>query len=245
MPRFSGIVFLILFFVGIITQYSFAQAEENTGYVHLKIYGVSKPLCRVDTSAVRVNDTLLNLSPGEHTVKIWMPTMLLVDSVITIKTNDTVKYSFSIKRNPAYVKYATDYFNYKQLRNKRFAVSPILIGLTTGSAIVIDKFVATKYYDNAIRSKELYSKASSQTLIDEYRDDFEMYKKKYKTTVYVEYGLYSLAGVLVANYVRVLIKQRRTPVPFYKEEKLLSSIKFNMYPDFKSQSCMIGFNMGF
>ena len=226
-------------------NFLYGQDTDQKGYLHIRIYGLAKPSFKLDSSMYIVNDTLLPLSPGDHRIKIWMPTFSFIDSIIKIKSNDTVKYSFSLKHTSSYLKYKVDYSNYKALENKRHAVSPILIALTTGSALIVDKVVAKKHYDNAIRAKELYSGASSQSQMNKYKEEFEASRKKYKNSVYAEYGLYSISGALLANYIRLIIKQKRTAVPIYKEEKIFSRIKISVIPDIESKSYSLNFKLGF
>ena len=104
---------------------------------------------------------------------------------------------------------------------------------------------ANNYVYKALRNKEEYSSAGSQSLMDASEASFLENKKKFRRYEAIEIGLYSVAGILTANYIRLLVKQHHTLPPNYKEEKLLSRIKLNTYPDFATRKLFLGLSINF
>jgi hypothetical protein len=242
---YKKIILLLLFSLGGYHQNGFAQESESKGYVRLKIYGISKPFSRIDTTALKVNDTLLQLTTGIHHIRIWMPTTYLIDSTIIIKANDTVKHSYTLKQTYAYTQYKKEYTYYKDIQNKRFGASPIGIVLVVAGTLVFDKTVAKKNYDLALRAKREYSFSITQENMDKQKRLFNLYKYKYKQNIYVEDGLYAIAGLMAINYVRILIKQYHTPAPRYTEEKLLTNVKWYVSPDVVQRNIKMNLSLQF
>lgn len=226
---------LILLFT-LLTIFSYGQ---NAGFVKLKITGTRKPICRIDTIGLRTNDTCFSIYPGNHTIKIWAPHLLLIDTTFS-SASDTSKLNFEMKRDPRYVQYLKDYSFYKEDRNKRLYLSPILMGLCMGSGILVNRFVAEKQYKKAMYSRERYLRMSNQNLLDEQKAEFDFYKKKYNTWKKVEWGTYSIAGALAINYVRLVMKQRKIVAPKYSEEKLLSRVNMSIFPDISNKTVLYG-----
>ncbi len=236
------LLFLFVSFTAILQ----AQNPEERGFVRLRIYGLYKPLCRLDTAKLNTNDTLLSLSPGVHRVRIWEPTLTLIDSSINIKANDTVKYSFMVQQERAFVVYRYNYRNYRSVRNRRLFFSPILVAMTVGLGMYIEQVPVERQYNNALHAKDVYSRSGSQANLDKQKGDFEMYKKKYDNYKKLEYGIYAAAGVLAINYVRILIKQKKVPIPVYKQQDtLLSKVDFNIYPSVGNKNWLCGLIMKF
>ena len=197
-------------------------AQNEVGYVNIQIQNAKKPLCKIDDSiAFNFNNALLKLTPGKHEIKIWMPFTTLIDSSIYVKANDTSKYVFKVKYTKEYSKYLNDYSKYRQVKKQRWFISPVLIGASVGTALFAHN-KATGYVNKALQNKEEYYHAGSQSTMDGYEADFNENKKKYRQFAAMEIGMYSVAGILTANYIRLLIKQHHTLPPTYKEEKLLS-----------------------
>lgn len=215
------------------------------GYLHIRIYGSKSPLCLLDSTRLNTADTVLALSPGRHWLKVWKPTMMLIDSSVNIRSGDTAKYSFMLKHTPQYIAYKKARLNYIDARNKRLFVSPIIMGLAVGTGLAVNKILTEKRYDKLIDIRSTYQSVSTQSQIEEQKVLFEAELKKYRRLKKVEYGFYSVAGLVAINYVRIVIKQRRTPVPQYSEQKLLSGINFNMYPDMEKKVLMCGLTMKF
>lgn len=227
--------------------FSFTEicAQNEVGYVNIQIQNAKKPLCKVDDSiAFNFNNALLKLTPGEHRIKIWMPLTTLIDSTIYVKANDTSRYIFKVKYTPEYSKYLNDYSKYRQVKKQRWFISPVLIGASVGTALFAHS-KATGYYNKALENREEYANAGPQTIIDASKVSFKENKKNYKIYSGVETGMYSLAGILTANYIRLLIKQHRTKLPVYKEEKLLSRIIINTYPDLATKKIVLGLSLKF
>ncbi|OFY82384.1 MAG: hypothetical protein A3F72_15940 [Bacteroidetes bacterium RIFCSPLOWO2_12_FULL_35_15] len=220
-------------------------AQNEVGYVNIQIQNAKKPLCKIDDSiAFNFNNALLKLTPGKHEIKIWMPFTTLIDSSIYVKANDTSKYVFKVKYTKEYSKYLNDYSKYRQVKKQRWFISPVLIGASVGTALFAHN-KATGYVNKALQNKEEYYHAGSQSTMDGYEADFNENKKKYRQFAAMEIGMYSVAGILTANYIRLLIKQHHTVPPTYKEEKLLSRIKVNTYPDLATKKLLVGLSMNF
>jgi hypothetical protein len=234
---------LIILVVCVFSTKNFAQTD--IGYAHIRIENAKKPLCKVDDSiAFNFNEARIKLTPGKHNIKIWMPYTTLIDSTIYVKSKDTSMYIFRVKYAPRYTKYLNDYSNYRQVKKLRWFVSPTLIGLSIGGAILAnDK--ANGYVRKALQNREEYLHAGAQSTIDGYEASFNENKKKYKNFTAIEIGMYSMAGVLTANYIRLLIKQHHTIPPKYKEDILLSRISINAYPDFASRKWLMGLSINF
>jgi len=220
---------------------------QQTGYLHLRIYGSKTPaVCMLDGARIATNDSTFSLASGKHSLKIWMPKMKLIDSTIVIpQNNDTAKYSFLLRFRPEYVAYRKAYADYTDTRNKRFFVSPIFMGLTIGTGLFINNKYGKKQYAKMEDHYATYNGVSTQAEMNVQKDEFYAAKKKYERLKKVEYGIYSVAGVLALNYVRIIIKQRRTPVPHYTEEKLFSRIDFNLYPDIDRKALICGLSLKF
>ena len=227
------------------SENSIAQDTEAKGYVRLKIVGYKKPLCRLDGSALYTNDTLLHLTTGKHNIKIWATTANLIDSSLIIKANDTVKYGFGLETSEAYIRYCYAHDVYKENRNKKLYISPIFIGMSIGAGLIIDKYYAQKYYNKAMNAKDAYERLGRQSDMDKQKSDFEKYKKKYNQMIAFEYCAYGLSAILVANYVRIIRKQRKVKAPVFNETKLLSKINFNVYPNLNAKTLEYGFVMKF
>jgi vacuolar-type H+-ATPase subunit I/STV1 len=110
------------------------------------------------------------------------------------------------------------------------------MGLAIGTGIFINKQFAEKQYNKALDARDFYSRTATQSKMDEQKAEFESRKKKYENLKSVEYGIYGASSVLFVNYIRILLKQRRTPVPQFKEKPLLTRIHFNAYPDLQNKS---------
>lgn len=203
---------------------------SSQGFLHLKVYGVTKPVCLIDTIQVKTNDTIMALSIGPHRLKIWSSTTKPVDTTLNIKASDTIKHSSFLEHSLEYLNYKIKYENYKSVQNKRFFISPIGIVTTIGLGVFINKHFAEKQYQLALDCKGQYNLAASQALMNEKKEEFEIHKKKYNNFKKIEYGMYGFSALLAANYVRILIKQSHTPVPVFKKDNLLSKVDLNIYP---------------
>ena len=234
---------LIISFICFSHSILFSQTESS--FLRLKFYNAKKPLCKInDLPTFKVNDTTLKLSPGQYNVKIWMPTTSLIDTTIILKSNDSSTYTFKIKYTPEFSKHMSDYSRYKFLQSKRYFLPPIYIGASIGAGL-LSHSIALKRARLALIDRAEYSGASSQSAMDAAEKSFIQNKKDYKKFINIEIGMYALAGVFTANYLRLLIKQKRTKTPVYHEEKLLSKIKFNAYPVVAEKKWMVGLSMNF
>ena len=236
---------VILFFLLFAINYLPAQAQNKPAYLRLRIYGSKRPLCRLDETALRTNDTLLAISPGKHHIRIWVPTTVLIDTTITTKAGDTMRCRFNMQLTQAYIEYARKYATYRAKENERYFVSPICIAATIAAGVLVDRQLAEKQYNNAINSRDIYNRLGDQNSMDAQKSNFDSYKKKYDNYRKLEYGIYGVAGLLAVNYVRILIKQQRTPAPLYKEETLLSKVKFDFYPTVAVKGWQCGLSMNF
>ncbi len=217
-----------------------AQENQEGGYMKMRVYGLLRPLCRVDTSKMRTSDTVLFLSAGKHRVRIWEPTLTLIDSTVIIKPKDTVKYSFNLGFDPAWVSYSWAHDKYKAKRNTNYFVSPILIGLTIGAGLFMDQVVVEKQYKNAMNSYDIYFRSGYQTDMNKQKDDFETSRKKYNKDRIIEYGIYAVSGALVINYIRIIEKQRKVVEPVYYQDRLLSRIDFDVTPGVNNKGWLCG-----
>lgn len=237
------ITILIVLSICLLSTDFFAQNEY--GYVHLQIQNAKNPLCKIDDSiAFNFNNAMLTLPPGKHSVKIWMPYTTLIDSAIYVKAHDTSSYVFKVKYTKEYSKYLNDYSQYRQVKKQRWFISPVLIGASVGSALFAHS-KANAYVNKALQNKEEYYHAGSQATMDGYEASFNKNKKKYRQFAAMEIGMYSVAGILTANYIRLLIKQHHTLPPTYKEEKLLSRIRITTYPDLATKKLVMGLSLNF
>jgi len=240
--KINILVLLLIAFLG----GAFAQSTEQASYLRLKIYGCKRPLCKLDNeTSFKVNDTVMKMEPGKHRIRIWTPTIALIDSTINIRPKDTARYTYRVKTDPLYTKYINEKNTYQQVRNKRLYISPVLMGAAIGAGLIVNKVVAEKQYINAIKARDTYLRLGSQAAIDQQRSDFETYQKKYNNDKKLEYTCYTVSGLLALNYVRLILKQRKTLPPVYKQETLLSSIQFNLLPDPTSKGVYGGLTLKF
>ncbi|MCW3072141.1 MAG: hypothetical protein JWO44_2031 [Bacteroidetes bacterium] len=212
------------------------EAQTQGSFLHLRVYGDPNPLCKIDEAVFSSSDTTFMISPGSHHLRIWSPKTIMQDTIILVSGNDTAKYSFMMKLLPEYIQYKAEYAEFIRVRNKRFFVSPIWMGITIGTGIFVNKQFAQKQYDKALDAKDFYSGTGNQSKMDEEKANFETYKKKYENFKKIEYGIYGVSTALFANYIRILIKQRKTPVPQFRERSMFSGIRFNAYPDIENKS---------
>jgi hypothetical protein len=174
-----------------------------------------------------------------------MPITKLIDTIITIKENDTVKYNAVLQLSAKYIQYRKEYNAYHQQRNRRSFVSPIWMGLTIGTGIFVNQQFAKKQYNLALEAKEAYSRTSNQAQMNAAESDFEKYKKKYSDFRKIEYGIYGVSAVLFVNYIRILIKQKNTPAPVFNNDNFLSRIEINLYPDTQNKNLYCSFKLKF
>ncbi len=236
--KFKSIIFLMVLLLFAIKGN--AQSSEEGGYLKMMVQGLLRPLCRVDTSKMRTSDTVLYLPVGKHRVQIWEPTLTLIDSTVVIKLKDTVKYSFTLGFDPAWVSYAWAHDKYKSKRNKNYFVSPIFIGLTLSAGILMNQVVVEKQYKKAMDSYDIYFRSGYQTDMDKHKDDFEASRKKYNNDRLIEYGIYAVSGALIINYIRIIKKQSKVIEPVYHQDKLLSRIDFDVRPGLMNKGWLCG-----
>jgi hypothetical protein len=220
---------------------------QNTapGYLYLKVYGTKDPHCKVDNIPFHSADTTLTCEPGSHRIQVWKPTANLMDTTVIIRSKDTTKYSCTLEYSRAYTNYLNEYSDYRRLRNKRFFISPIWAGITIGAGVFVDQVWAQKQYDRAMDVKAEYLRRGNQHSIDDEKALFDSYRKKYDNYKRLEYGIYGVSGLILANYVRIMIKQHKILAPQFKEENLLSKIDFNVYPSVASKGIACGLSIHF
>ncbi len=221
-------------------QINASSQNTGAGYLYLKVYGTKDPHCKVDDISFHSADTTLNCTPGAHRIQVWIPTASLIDTTVTIRANDTTKYSCLLEYSKAYISYLNQYSDYRRLRNKRFYVSPIWAGVTIGAGVFVGQVWAQKQYDMAMDAKAEYSRRGNQRSIDDQKSLFDGYRKKYDNYKKLEYGLYGFSGLIMANYVRILIRQHKILAPQFKEENLLSKIDVNVYPSIATKGIACG-----
>ncbi|MCW3104082.1 MAG: hypothetical protein JWO09_2522 [Bacteroidetes bacterium] len=220
---------------------SIAQAQtQEKGFLHLRIYGEPDAVYRIDENIFRSPDTTFMLSAGSHHVKIWSPKTIMRDTVVLVNVNDTAKYSFMLKLLPEYIQYKKDYAEFMRVRNRRFFVSPIWMGITIGTGIFVNKQFAQKQYNKALDAKTYYSGTGNQSKMDEEKANFATYKRKYDNLKKTEYGIYGVSAALFVNYIRILIRQKNTPVPQFTERSAFSRLHFNIYPDLENRGLRYG-----
>ncbi|MCW3085676.1 MAG: hypothetical protein JWP12_3042 [Bacteroidetes bacterium] len=235
-------LFLIIFCLFRINANS---QNTSAGYLYLKVYGTKDPHCKVDEIPFHSSDTILTCTPGSHRIQVWKPTASLLDTTVSIRNNDTTRYSCTLEYSKAYINYLNDYSDYKRLRNKQYYVSPIWAGIAIGAGVFVDQVWAQRQYDLAMDVKAEYLRRGNQGSIDDEKSLFDGYRKKYDNYKKLEYGIYGVSGLIMANYVRILIKQSKIPVPQFKEENLLSKIDFNVYPSIATKGIACGLSLHF
>lgn len=219
----------------------FSQNNSEETYLQIKIRGGVEPTFRLDSSLYKVRDTILKISSGSHQIKVWAPKVSVIDTAILANAGDTIKCNFILRTSVAYMNYQYRLSQYKARRNQRFVASPIAIAAFTGLGLVINSRYAQKQYDLALAARDKYSSVASQITLDQQKEDFAKYKKKYKTFKALEYSSYAVAAALTANYVRILMKQKKIAVPVWQEKSIFSRMNLFIYPDGENRS----FNMGF
>jgi hypothetical protein len=233
------VILTILFFFLSINSHS-----QTEGYLKLKVYG-GAPMCRIGNSTFRTSDTLISLSPGNHNIRMGLPISSVIDTIIRITANDTLRYNAVLKLSPVYIQYKKDYAAFISKRNRRGFVSPIWMSLTIGAGVFVNQQFAKKQYRLALNAKDSYSRTGYQQRMNQAESDFNTHKKKYEKFRKIEYGIYGASALLFVNYIRILIKQKNTPVPQFKEEQLFSRIQINVFPDAETKKLLCGLTLRF
>jgi hypothetical protein len=239
---FKRMIFLI-FLISLFPKNTKSQTPDH-GYLKLRVSG-GAPMCRIDSITFRASDTLIELSPGSHQLKMGLPISQLIDTSLTITANDTLKYNAVLQLSLKYIQYKKEYAAYMAKRNRRGFVSPIWMSLTIGAGILVNQQFAQKQYRLAMEAKDSYSRTGYQLRMDQAETDFYAYKKKYTNFRKIEYSFYGATALLFVNYVRILIKQKNTPVPLFKEENLFSRIQVKIFPDLETKNMFYGLTFRF
>ncbi len=223
---------ILTFMFAVVSLFSIGQESEDKAYLKVRVIGLkkTKPFFKIDSTMYRITDTVLLVSKGKHSIQIWSPTYNYIDSTIIVKKSDTTKYTFGLKHTKEYDAYKWNYTEYKRKSNQRYLISPMFVGMALGVAVYSNS-TAKKHYNSALQEKYNYSISGSQSTMDQYESNFNDYHKKYKIMKSVEYGMYGVSALLVANYVRLIIKQKKVPVPVYKEKVIFSKIDLSPYRD--------------
>jgi len=237
--RILGLLFIVFLF-----KSHNASSQGVVSYVKIRIVGVKNPFCKIDSVMYRSNDTIIPLSKGKHHVTIWSPKCMVIDSVITVKRSDTVKYEFPLKYTKAYLGYKWSHEEYKRKQNQRNISSPVLVGLSVGAAVYIN-FSAKKIYDLALAEKDKYANTGSQYQMDQYEEEFFKYKKKYTNYKVAEYAMYGVSAALIANYIRILYKHRNDKEPSYNEKPYFTNVNVITYPDMVHNKWNFGLKLNF
>ncbi|MDF2438014.1 MAG: hypothetical protein K0Q95_2390 [Bacteroidota bacterium] len=223
----------------------FQNYAQDAGYLRLKIHGVRKPKFEIDNIRYTASDTVLNYSSGSHHLQIKVPTTIAIDTTIFIKANDTSRYTFKLQHSPEYLTYLAKYSDYRSTRNRRYFVSPIWMGITIGTGALIGRYLGKKQYDLAIDAREQYGRLGNQSRMNEEKQKFQLHKKKYDRLKTAERGFYAFSGLIFANYVRILIKQYKTPIPQYSESGFFSKMQFDVYPLIVDKKVQCGLSIQF
>lgn len=229
------------FFVLFICFQTLSLHAQTSAYLCITIKGLSGSSFRLDSTLYTTRDTLMKLDAGTHQLKIWAPKARIVDTTLIATEGDTIKCNFTLRTSVAYLNYQYKLAQHKARRNQRVLVSPIAVAAFCGLGIVINNKYAQKQYGLALATRDKYSSVASQVTMDEQKELFAKYKKKYKTFKAVEYSSYAVAGALTINYVRILLKQKKIIAPVWQEKSVFSRVDWFVYPEAENRSMNVGF----